>query len=129
MLRAVHGNRAESLFGALVAALPPADPFAPATIVVGSHLVSHWLLRELALARGVAAGVDFVTFDRFIERTWTGDQAAHDAGLGGLDRDQLAAAIASVLADDPFVATQRPVASYLAATPTGVDPGPRRVSA
>ena len=32
MLRAVHGNRVESLLEALLGALPPADPFAPATI-------------------------------------------------------------------------------------------------
>src|SRR5688500_15152282 len=54
VLRAVHGNRVESLLAALLGALPPADPFAPTTIVVGSHLVSRWLTRELAMARGIA---------------------------------------------------------------------------
>ncbi|MEO8554666.1 MAG: exodeoxyribonuclease V subunit gamma [Kofleriaceae bacterium] len=61
MLRAVHGNRVESLLEALLAALPPADPFAPATIVAGSHLVARWLKREIALQRGIAAGLDLVT--------------------------------------------------------------------
>ncbi len=68
-LRAVHGNRTEVLLGALIEALPPLDPFAPATIVVGSRLVSRWLTREVAIARGVATGLDLVTFDRFVERT------------------------------------------------------------
>ena len=52
------------------------DPFAPATIVVGSHLVARWLTREIALARGIAAGLDLVTFDRFVERTWARPMAS-----------------------------------------------------
>jgi len=67
MLRAVHGNRTEALLGALLEALPPADPFTPTTIVVGSHLVARWLAREIALARGIAAGLELVTFDSFVE--------------------------------------------------------------
>jgi len=70
MLRAVHSNRVESLLTALLEALPPADPFAPTTIVAGSHLVSRWLRREIALARGIASGLELVTFDRFVERVW-----------------------------------------------------------
>ena len=120
MLRAVHGDRAESLLGALVASLPPADPFAPATIVAGSHLVARWLRRELALVRGIAAGLDLVTFDRFIERTWG------DASLVALDRAQLAAALASVLADPHVVGELPPVAAYLRGA-DGDRGGPRRV--
>ena len=128
MLRAVHGNRTEALLDALVAALPPADPFAPSTIVVGSHLIARWLSRELALVRGISAGLDLVTFDRFVERTWAGDDAARAAGLVALDRAQLAAAIASVLADDDVVRTLPQVAAYLAAAPAPGDrAGPRRV--
>src|SRR5262245_11369873 len=70
-LRAVHGNRVEGLLGALLGRLPPADPFAPSTIVVGSHLVARWLTREIALARGIAAGLELVTFDAFLTQTWT----------------------------------------------------------
>src|SRR5258705_8781789 len=99
-LRAVHGNRVESLLGALLDILPEANPFAPTTIVVGSHLVARWLTREIALARGITAGLELVTFDAFIEATWAGDDAARAAKLTPLDRNQLAAAIASVLADD-----------------------------
>ena len=118
-LRAVHGNSVESLLGALLEALPAADPFAPTTIVVGSHLVARWLSREIALARGIAAGLELVTFDRFIERTWD---------VPALDRRQLAAAMASVLADGAFVARLPVVAHYLAATPEAGDrAGPRRV--
>lgn len=126
--RAVHGNRVELLLGALQEALPPADPFAPTTIVVGSHLVSRWLTRELAIARGIAAGLDLVTFDRFVERVWAGDDAAREANLVALDRAQLAAAIASVLADEEVVRALPAVASYLAAAPDPGDrAGPRRV--
>src|ERR1043166_1172440 len=117
-LRVVHGNRAEALLAALLEALPPADPFAPATIVVGSHLVSRWLTREIALARGIATGLSLVTFDRFVETTWQ--------GVGSLDRAQLAAAIASVLADDRALAGLPAVARVL----YGYDGGraaPRRV--
>ena len=57
MLRAVHSNRVEGLLDALLEALPAADPFAPSTIVVGSQLIARWLMREIALARGIAAGV------------------------------------------------------------------------
>jgi exodeoxyribonuclease V gamma subunit len=126
--RAVHGNRVELLLGALMEALPPADPFAPTTIVVGSHLVSRWLTRELAIARGIAAGLDMVTFDRFVERVWAGDDAAREANLVALDKAQLAAAIASVLADGDIVRTLPAVESYLAAAPDPGDrAGPRRV--
>lgn len=119
MLRAVHGNRAESLLDALLQALPEADPFAPTTIVVGSHLVSRWLSREIALARGIASGLELVTFDSFLETTWE---------VPALDRRQLAAAIASVLADDSVVARLRAVAYYLEAEPDGGDrAAPRRV--
>ena len=68
-LRAVHGNRVEALLDALLDNLPAADPFAPSTIVVGSHLVSRWLTREIALRRGIAAGLELVTFDAFLEET------------------------------------------------------------
>ena len=127
-LRAVHGNRVEALLDALLDALPAADPFAPSQIVVGSHLVSRWLVRELALRRGIAAGLELVTFDAFLEATWAGDDAAHAAGLVPLDKRQLAAAIASVLADDRVVAKLPAVAAYLAAAPAQGDrAGPRRV--
>lgn len=125
-LRAVHSNRVEALFGALVAALPPPDPFAPQTIVVGSHVMARWLAREIALTRGIFAGIHVVSFDRFVEQTWA--DPAGSSGLIGMDRDQLAAAIASVLVDDSFVATLPPVAAYLAAAPgPGDRAGPRRV--
>lgn len=132
MLRAVHGNRTEALLGALLEALPPADPFAPTTIVVGSHLVARWLSREIALARGIASGLELVTFDRFLERTWTvapPDRRPGDRGLAApLDKRQLAAAIASVLADAAFVARLPAVAHYLAAAPDAGDrAAPRRV--
>lgn len=127
-LRAVHGNRVEALLGALIEALPPADPFSPTTIVVGSHLVSRWLVRELAIRRGIAAGLEAPTFDRFIERTWASDDAARAAGLVPLDKGQLAAAIASVLADERRVAGLAAVEEYLRAAPAAGDrAGPRRV--
>ncbi|HEY5950558.1 MAG TPA: exodeoxyribonuclease V subunit gamma, partial [Kofleriaceae bacterium] len=127
-LRAVHGNRVEALLDALLDRLPAADPFAPSTIVVGSHLVSRWLTREIALRRGIAAGLELVTFDAFLEATWAGDQAAKAAHLIALDRSQLAAAIASVLADERVVGKLSPVAAYLAAAPAPGDrAGPRRV--
>ncbi|HEY0255345.1 MAG TPA: exodeoxyribonuclease V subunit gamma, partial [Kofleriaceae bacterium] len=122
MLRAVHGNRLEALFAALADALPPSDPFAPSTIVAGSHLVARWLKRELALARGIASGLDLVTFDAFVERTWA------TGALAGIDRAQLAAALASVLADVRVVDALAPVAAYLRAAPAPGDrAGPRRV--
>ncbi|NVB82143.1 MAG: hypothetical protein HOV81_27425, partial [Kofleriaceae bacterium] len=127
MFRAVHGNRVEALLAALIESLPPADPFAAQTIIVGSHLVSRWLVRELAIARGIAAGLELVTFDRFLEATWAGD-AEGRALLRPIDRSQLAAAIASVLADDELVASLPAVAAYLAAAPAPGDrAGPRRV--
>jgi exodeoxyribonuclease V gamma subunit len=128
MLRAVHGNRSEALLGALLDQLPALDPFEPTTIVVGSHLVARWLAREIALARGIAAGLELVTFDAFVENTWARDDAARAAGLFALDRAQLAAAIASVLADERVVATLPAVSGYLAAAPAPGDrAGPRRV--
>ncbi len=128
MLRAVHSNRVESLLSALLEVLPAADPFAPSTIIVGSQLIARWLQREIALARGIAAGLSLVTFDAFVEATWAGDAAGRAAGLGALDRRQLAAALASVLADDGVVGKLGPVAAYLAAAPAPGDrAGPRRV--
>ena len=124
MLRSVRSNRAEALLGALVDALPAPDPFAPVTVVVGSHLVARWLQRELALSRGIAAGVELVTFDRFVEATWAMPDTI------ALDKRQLAAAIASVLADDEAVARQPalvPVGGYLAAEPDRERAAPRRV--
>jgi len=128
MLRAVHSNRIECLLAELLEALPPADPFAPQTIVVGGQLIARWLAREIAVARGIAAGLELVTFDAFVEATWAGDPAGRAAGLAALDRRQLAAAIASVLADEAVVRELAPVAAYLAAAPAPGDrAGPRRV--
>ncbi|MEO7732948.1 MAG: exodeoxyribonuclease V subunit gamma, partial [Kofleriaceae bacterium] len=128
MLRAVHSNRVESLLLALLEALPPADPVAPSTIIVGSHLIARWLTREIALARGICAGLALVTFDAFVEATWAGDAAGRSARLRALDRRQLAAALGSVLADDGVVARLGPVAAYLDAAPAPGDrAGPRRV--
>ncbi|MFN0246898.1 MAG: exodeoxyribonuclease V subunit gamma [Kofleriaceae bacterium] len=124
MLRAVHSNRVESLLAALFDALPPADPFAPSTVVVGSHLVQRWLTRELAFARGIAAGLELVTFDRFVERAWS-DATAE---LASIDRAQLATLLASVLADGAVVRGLPAVAAYLDAAPDPGDrAGPRRV--
>lgn len=144
MLRAVHGNRGEALLEALLGALPPSDPFAPTTIVTGSHLVARWLKQQIALRRGIAAGLDLVTFDAFVERTWSegaradGERGAVIAeprgarggsrGVVGIDRAQLSAAIASVLADARVVGELAPVAAYLRAAPAQGDrAGPRRV--
>ena len=125
MLRAVHGNRVEGLLEALMAALPAADPFAPSTIVAGSHLVARWIKREIALARGIAAGLDLVTFDAFVDRTWRDGESG---SVGGIDRTQLAAALASVVADPDVVARLPAVAAYLRAAPAPGDrAGPRRV--
>jgi exodeoxyribonuclease V gamma subunit len=104
MLRAVRSNRAEALLGALAGALPMADPFAPVPIVVGGHLVARWLQKELAFVRGIAAGIELVTFDSFVERTWQ---------VPALDQQQLAAAIASQLADGAVIAELPQVAAYL----------------
>ncbi|HEX7842434.1 MAG TPA: exodeoxyribonuclease V subunit gamma, partial [Kofleriaceae bacterium] len=124
----MHSNRAGSLLSALLDALPPADPFAPSTVVVGSQLIARWLAREIALARGICAGLELVTFDAFVEATWARDAAGRKARLGALDRPQLAAALASVLADDAVVSSLAPVAAYLAAAPAPGDrAGPRRV--
>jgi exodeoxyribonuclease V gamma subunit len=124
MLRAVHSNRVEHLLAALADALPAPDPFAPQTIVVGSHLVRQWLLRELAFARGISAGVELVTFDTFVERAWTDPQAE----LVSIDRAQLAALFASVLADGDVVRGVPAVNTYLEAAPAPGDrAGPRRV--
>ncbi|MBA3461959.1 MAG: exodeoxyribonuclease V subunit gamma, partial [Deltaproteobacteria bacterium] len=124
MLRVVHSDRAEELFGALLEALPPADPFAPATIVVGGHLVRRWLMRELAFARGIAAGLELVTFDAFVERAY----ADPDLGLRSIDQAQLATVLASVLSDPAVIRNLPQVAAYLDEAPEGGDrAGPRRV--
>ncbi|CAN5895737.1 hypothetical protein BH11MYX3_BH11MYX3_16600 [soil metagenome] len=124
MLRAVHSNRAEALLAALLEALPPANPFAPSTIVVGGHLTQLWLMRDLALARGIAAGLDIITFDRFVDRTW----ADPELGLSSFDHAQLAAVLASVLDDSTVVRGLPQVAAYLDEAPDGGDrAGPRRV--
>jgi exodeoxyribonuclease V gamma subunit len=126
MLRAVHGNRVEDLLAGLLEVLPSADPFTPSTIIVGSHLVARWLTREIALARGIAAGLDLVRFDAFVERTWTSD--GPEARIEALDRKRLGAAFASVLADGELVSRMPAVAAYLAAAPAPGDrAGPRRV--
>nr|MBA3500360.1 exodeoxyribonuclease V subunit gamma [Deltaproteobacteria bacterium] len=128
MLRAVHSNRVEELFSALDEALPPADPFAPSTIIVGSKLVARWLTRELAVSRGIVAGLSLVTFDELIASAWGADEKAREANLSPLDRGRLGAAIASVLADDSIVRGLPAVAAYLAAAPAQGDrAGPRRV--
>lgn len=124
MLRAVHSDRAEALLAALLEALPAADPFAPATIVVGGHLVKRWLLREIAFTRGIAAGLEIVTFDSFVEQTW----AEPELGLSAIDRAQLVSLFASVLADPAIIRTLPQVAAYLDEAPHAGDrAGPRRV--
>jgi exodeoxyribonuclease V gamma subunit len=122
MLKVVHGNRVEALLDGLLAALPPLDPFAPATIVVGSRLVQRWLVREIAVARGLATGLDFVGFDAFVERVWAA------GGVQAIDRARLTAAFASALAEDALVQRLPAVADYLAAAgERGDRAAPRRV--
>ncbi|MEO8706720.1 MAG: exodeoxyribonuclease V subunit gamma [Kofleriaceae bacterium] len=128
MLRAVHSNRVEELLAALLEALPPADPFEPLLIVTGSRLIGRWIKRELAFARGIAAGLDFVNFNELLDRVWAGDAAGQRAGLASLDSARLGAAFASVLADREVVDALAPVAAYLSAAPAPGDrAGPRRV--
>lgn len=128
MLRTVHSNRVEELLSALLEALPPADPFAPSKLVIGSDLVGRWLVREIALARGIASGLELFTFDRFLEHAWAHDEPGRAWRLSGLDRRRLGAALASVLADERVVRDLPPVAAYLAAAPAPGDrAGPRRV--
>src|SRR5689334_20644550 len=98
MLRVVHGNRFEQLADALIQALPVADPFAPSTVVVSRGLVGAWLTYRIADARGIACGVELPFLDRFLAEAYVDAEAAA-AGLRGLRRDQLAAVLASVLAD------------------------------
>ncbi len=125
MLRVVHGNRVEDLLSTLLGELPPADPFAPQTIVVGSKLIARWLGRELAFGRDIAAGLELITFDRFVEQTW-----GVPGEIAGLDRGKLSTAFASVLADRAIVEDVAPVAAYLDAghpSATRDAQGPRRV--
>ncbi len=124
MLRAVHSDRAEALLAALLEVLPTADPFAPATIVVGGHLVKRWLLREIAFTRGIAAGLEIVTFESFVEQTW----ADPELGLSSVDRAQLVSLFASVLSDPIVIRVLPQVAAYLDEAPHDGDrAGPRRV--
>jgi exodeoxyribonuclease V gamma subunit len=129
MLRVVHANRVAALRDALFEALPtPPDPFAPATIVVSGHLVARWLTRELALQRGLAAGVAMPTLERFLTDAYTGDAAGRAAGLAALDRRALAVVLASALADPAIVEPLPAVRAYLGAAPDAGDrAGPRRV--
>ncbi|MGE3547808.1 MAG: exodeoxyribonuclease V subunit gamma, partial [Kofleriaceae bacterium] len=124
MLRAVHANRVEQLLAALLERLPPVDPFAPSTIVVGSHLMARWLSQQIAVSRGIASGLNLTTFDRFIEQGWA-DRASN---LVAIDRARLAVLLGSVLADDGVVRALPQVAHYLDAAPDPGDrAGPRRV--
>ncbi|MGE0550267.1 MAG: exodeoxyribonuclease V subunit gamma [Kofleriaceae bacterium] len=124
MLRAVHANRVEQLFAALLERLPPVDPFAPATIVVGSHLMTRWLTHQIAIARGIASGLNLITFDRFVDQMW----ADRESNLVTIDRARLGVLLASVLADDSVVRSLPQVAHYLDAAPDPGDrAGPRRV--
>src|SRR5688572_1592833 len=127
MLRVVHGNRFEQVAGALIDALPAPDPFAPATVVVSRRLIGTWLVYQLAERRGIACGLDTPFLDRFLADSYVDADAAR-AGLAALRRDQLAAAIASVLADrdrvaDPALARVR---DYLG-DPTRPDAPVRRI--
>src|SRR5436853_2224772 len=103
MLRVVHGNRFEQLADALIAALPAADPFAPSTVVVSRGLVGAWPTYRIADVRAIACGAEVPFLARFLADTYL-DADATRAGLRALRRDQLAAVIASVLADPDRVA-------------------------
>src|SRR5262245_25256306 len=98
MLRVVHGNRFEDLADALIGELPAADPFAPITIVVPRAVVGTWLTYRIADQRGIASGLTLPFLDRFVAEAFA-DAEARAAGLAPLRRGQLAAAIASALAD------------------------------
>ncbi len=115
MLRVTLSNRLEELAAALAEALPEGDPFAQLTLVVPGRLVARWLQYELARRRGVAGAIDVRYLDPFLEAAFTGDDAARAAGLRGLDRPQVAALIASALADDAIVGhpAMAPVRGYL----------------
>src|SRR5262245_10775801 len=103
MLRVVHGNRFEELADALVASLPAPDPFAPTTIVVSRGVVGSWMQYRIADRTGVACGIELPFLDKFIASAFV-DGAAERAGISALGKPQLAAAIASVLADRDRVA-------------------------
>ena len=107
-------------------ALPAADPFAPTTIVVGSHLVSRWLTARSRSRAGIAAGLELVTFDRVLER-----RGRDEAGASGSTaRSRAARGRARVGARRRCASSRgcRRCAAYLAAAPAPGDrAGPRRV--
>src|SRR4029079_7601375 len=68
------------------------------TVVVSRGLVGAWLTYRIADVRGIACGVEVPFIDRLLAEPYL-DADATRAGLRALRRDQLAAVIASVLAD------------------------------
>lgn len=57
MLTVVQGNHWPTLADELAARLPPDDPFAPAILLVPSHVVGRRIVQHLAIRRGIVAGL------------------------------------------------------------------------
>jgi exodeoxyribonuclease V gamma subunit len=125
VLRVTQSNRLDELAAALSEALPAADPFARPIVVVSHPLVARWLRYELASRRGVAGALDLPFLEPFLDGALTGDAAAREVGLRGLDRPRLAALVATALADRALLAepAMAPVRAYLDVDP----PDARRV--
>ncbi|HRC58125.1 MAG TPA: exodeoxyribonuclease V subunit gamma, partial [Kofleriaceae bacterium] len=100
MLRVVHSNRSAALADALIETIGPRpDPFAPARVVVAGRLLERSLMRQLAERHGIAAGVNWQSFESLLISAYVGEESARAHRLAVLDRVALPQALASVLAE------------------------------
>lgn len=117
MLRVVHSNRSAALAEALAEAIGPRpDPFAPVRVVVAGRLVERWLMRQLAQRHGIAAGIDWQSFEAMLVGAYAGDEAGRASRIYAIDRSSLPLALASVLAG----VSRRPAAERIG---EGIDAG------
>ncbi|WP_028534754.1 exodeoxyribonuclease V subunit gamma [Paludibacterium yongneupense] len=115
MLHLYQSNRLErlgDLFGAMVAAVPLADPFARETVIVQSRGMGRWLSLNLARSAGVAANLEFVLPAAFAWRLMQGVMPGLPA-KSGFSPDVLLWRLMEILPrlDAPCFA---PLAHYLA---------------
>ncbi len=99
MLRVVHSNRSAALAEALAESIGRRpDPFAPVKVVVAGRLVERWLMRRLAHRHGIAAGIDWLSFESMLVSAYAGDEVGRTHKLFAIDRTALPLALTSVLA-------------------------------
>lgn len=123
----VHrSHRVEDLADALVSRLgeaAPADPFRPATVMVGSRGMERWLRHRIATGLGVMAGIDFRFPGDVTGAVMSGVLGEDASGLDAWAPEPLAWSVLAAAGDLASEPAFSPVLDWLGSDAAGLSEG------